>query len=94
MSAESASASTEIDIFATCPVQTSILDTTETSYNPIYSIDQTNLEFLTPSDYDTFIDHNIQLFVRGKLTKTEGTELDATDYTAVTKNFLHSVFIQ
>jgi hypothetical protein len=93
MSAETASASTEFDIFAKRSVQTSTLDTIETSYKPIASVDQTDLEFFTGS-YDTYIDLNIHLIIRGKLIKAEGKELDATDYTAVTKNLLHSLFSQ
>jgi hypothetical protein len=55
MSTEAASASTEFEIFAKRPIQTSTLDTNKTSYKPIASIDQTDLEFLIPSDYDTYI---------------------------------------
>jgi hypothetical protein len=94
MSVEAVSVSSEFDIFATKPVQTSTLDTTETAYKPIASIDQSDLEFLIPADYDTYIDLNIHLLIRGKLTKADGTELDSTDYTAVTNNLLHSLFSQ
>ena len=52
------SASTELNIFATRPVQTSTL---ETSYKPIVSLDQSDFEFLVPPDQDTYIDLNIQL---------------------------------
>jgi hypothetical protein len=94
MSAETASTSTEFEIFATRPLQTSNYFTTETSCKLIFFIDQTDLEFLIPADNDTYIDLNIQLLIRAKLTKADGTELDATDYTAVTNNFLHSLFSQ
>jgi hypothetical protein len=50
VSAEAVSASTEFDIFATKPVQTSTLDATETAYKPIASIDQTDLEFFIPPE--------------------------------------------
>jgi hypothetical protein len=80
MSAEIASASTEFDIFAMRPIQISTLDPNETFYKPIASIDQTDIEFLIPSDYDTSIDLNIHLYFLGKLIKAEGTELVATEH--------------
>jgi hypothetical protein len=89
MSVETASASTEFNIFGQRPVQTSTLETTEISYKSIASVDQSDLEFLISSDYDTYIDLNIHLNVRGKVLKADGTELDATDHTAVTNNFLN-----
>ena len=51
------------------------------------------MEFLIPV-YDTYIDLNIHLYIRGKLTNPIGGELDATNYTAVTNNFLHSLSSQ
>jgi hypothetical protein len=71
MSANAVSVSSELDIFATRPVQTSTLETTETAYKPIASIDQSDLEFLVPA-YDTYIDLNMQLYVRGKLVNADG----------------------
>ena len=90
----SVSLSSEFDIFAPEPVQASVIETTEVSYKPIASVDQSDLEFMIPSDSDTYIDINIRLYVRGKLTKNDGTALDNTDFTAVTNNFLHSLFSQ
>ena len=58
------------------------------------SVDQSDLEFLIPSYDDTYIDLDIKLYIRGKLTKADGTALDNTDFTAVTNNFLHSLFSQ
>ena len=57
-------------------------------------MDQSDLGFLIPSDDDTYIDLDIKLYIRGKLTKADGTALDNTDFTAVTNNFLHSLFSQ
>ena len=37
---------------------------------------------------------DIKLYICGKFTKADGTDLDATDYTAGTNNFLHSLFSQ
>jgi hypothetical protein len=53
-----------------------------------------DLEFLIPADNDTYFDLDIKLNVCGKLTKGDGTVLDATDFTAGTNNFLHSPFSQ
>jgi len=84
----------EFDIFAHKPVQTSILETIETIFRPTASVDQTDLEFLIPAENDTYIDLNIRLFVRGTLNATDGKSLEETDYTAVTNNFLQSLFSQ
>jgi hypothetical protein len=73
MSVEAVSVSNEFDIFATRPVQTSNIETTETAYKPIPSVDQSDFEFLITAD---------------------GTELDATDYSALTNNFLHCISSQ
>jgi hypothetical protein len=94
MSAEVMSVITEFDILATRPVQTSTLGTPEIAYKGIASVDQRDLEFLIPTDHDTYIDLNIHLYIPGKLTKADRAELENTDYTAVTNNFLHSLFSQ
>ena len=57
-------------------------------------MDQSDLEFLIPSDDDTYIDLDIKLYIRGNLTKADGKALDNRDFTAVTNNFLHSLFSQ
>ena len=41
-----------------------------------------------------YIDLNIRLYICGKLTEADGSKLDATDYSALTNNFLHSLFSQ
>ena len=92
MSANTLSVSSEFDIFASKPIQTSVLETTEVKYKPIASVDQSDLEFLIPGDNDTFIGLDIKLYSSGKLTKADGTALDNTDFTPVTNNFLHSLF--
>ena len=88
MAADVVSASTEFDIFATRTVQTSTLEMIKPTYNPIASLDQSDLEFLVPADQDTYIDLNIQLYVRGKLTQADGTDLEPTDTTCVANNLL------
>jgi hypothetical protein len=86
--------SSEFDIFAPKPVQSSIVESNEVHYKPVAGADQDDLEFLIPSDSETYIDPNIRLYVRGKLTKVDGTNLDDSDITAVTNNFQNSLFSQ
>jgi len=86
--------SSEFDIFARKPVQLAMQETNVVHYKPIASVDQSDLEFLIPADYDTYIDPDIKLYVKGKLAKAVGSALDASDHTAGTNNFLHSLFSQ
>jgi hypothetical protein len=37
------------------------------------------------------MDLNFKLFILGKLLKVDGSDVDETDFTAVTNNFLHSL---
>jgi hypothetical protein len=53
MAAEALSVSSEFDIFAQKPVQTSV--------QSIASVNQNDLEFLIPVENDTYIDLNIRL---------------------------------
>jgi hypothetical protein len=48
-----------------------------------------DLEFVIPGIM-TNLDPDIKIFIRGKLTKVDGTDLDATDFTAGTNNFPQS----
>jgi len=86
--------SSEFDIFAHKPVQLAILDTKVLHFKPVASVDQSDLEFLVPADFDTYIDTEFKLYVRGQLTKPDGSDLDASDHTAGVNNFLHSLFSQ
>ena len=94
MSADAVSVSTDFDIFAHRPVQTSILETTETTYKHTTSVDQSDLDFLVPADNGAYIDLNLHLYLRRKLTESDGADMDNTDFTAVANNFLHSLFSQ
>jgi len=66
------------------------VETNETIYRPIASVDQTNIEFVIPGDSDTYVD--LKLFVRGKLQTEDNADLPETDYTTVVNNLLHSLF--
>jgi hypothetical protein len=92
--AATASISSDFDVSASKPVQSSVHETTEVAYKPIASIEQTDLEFLIPADSDTYIDLNIENYIRGKLAKEGGKGLEATDHTAVTNNLINSLFSQ
>ena len=87
MSANTVSVSSEFDIFVSKPIQSAVADTTEVKYKPTASVEQSDLEFLFPSDDNTYIDLDIKIYIRGKLTKVDGTDSDNTDFTAMTNNF-------
>ena len=86
--------STEFDIFAKKPVQSAILETNVVHYKPIATVDQNDLELLIPGDSKSYIDLDIKLYVKGRLIGADGKDLDASDFTAGTNNFLHSLFSQ
>jgi len=62
-------------------------------YKPVDPVEQNDLKFLIPGDTDTYVDLDINLYVR-----YVGLELrdnvDLTDRTDVTNNLLHTLFIQ
>jgi len=86
--------SSEFDIFVKKPVQSAILGTAVVHYKPIVTVDQNDLEFLVPGDNETYMDQDIKLYVRGKIIGADGEDLDASDFTAGTNNFLNSLFSQ
>ena len=57
----------EFDIFVRKPKQSSTVETNETIYRPIASVDQTDIDFAIPGDSDTYVDLDMKLFVKGKL---------------------------
>ena len=66
----------------------------ETVYNPLAPVEQNDLEFLNPEDSDTYIDLNIKIYKRGKMSSSSDKDVDLTDTTAVANNLLHTLFIQ
>jgi hypothetical protein len=80
---------TEFDIFTHKAKQTSTSETNETIYKPIASVDQTDIEFVILGDSVSYNDLDLKLFIIGKLTKEDGTNLEATDYTSGINNLLH-----
>jgi hypothetical protein len=75
--------SSEFDLFASRPVQTSVAQTTEIIYKPIASVEQNVLKFLVPADNETYTDLNIKLFITGQLAKEDGSSFAATDHVGV-----------
>ena len=69
-------------------------ETIETIFRPVASVDQSDMEFFIPAEHDTYIDLNIRLYVRGKLTTADGKDLDSTDFIATANNLLNSLFTQ
>jgi hypothetical protein len=94
MAASSLCVSSEFDIFADRPVQTSTFDTPEITYKPITSVDQSDQGFMMTADNVTHIELNWGIYVKGHLVGADGAELDNKDFTAGVKNFLHSLFSQ
>ena len=86
---ETAVVSTAFDIFAPRSVLWSVLGTTERPHKPLSGVDNGDLEFLVLAENDTYIDTNMKLFVRGKLTDANGADLSPSDFTGVTNNLLH-----
>jgi len=52
------------------------------------------MEFFMPADSDTYIHLGIKFYVQVKLVSGPGKDVDTSDHTAVTNNFLHSLFSQ
>jgi len=94
MAEEPSYVGTEFDIFVRKPKQSSTVETNETIYRPIASVDQTDIEFVIPGDIDTYVDLDMKLFAKGKLRTEDNADLPETDYTAVVNNLLHSLFSQ
>ena len=95
MAVEALSVSSEFDIFAQEPVQTSVQETIENIYRPIASVDQSYLEFWIPAEHDTYIyTFEYQTYVRGKLITADGKDLDSIDFIATANNLIHSPFTQ
>jgi len=56
MFANTVCVSFEFDIFASKPIQSAVADITEVKYKPIAFVDQSDLQFLIPSEDDMYID--------------------------------------
>ena len=86
----------ELDLFTVPPTQTSIESGSFVEYHPVSSIgDGGPIEFDVQSSGQFYLDFaNTQLHVRAKITKADGTDLDADSPTGPVNLFLHSLFQQ
>jgi hypothetical protein len=82
---------TEFEVFKNKPVQTGVLETVETWYNPIASVEQSDLKFPIHWDSETYVYLRIRIFVRGKLTRADGNDFEDKEHTTFTNNFLYSL---
>ena len=55
-------------------------------------MEQSDLDYLISADTNTYIDLDVKLYVGCKLISGEEKDLDNKDFSAVTNNFLHSLF--
>ena len=62
MAEEPSFVGTEFDIFGRKPKQSSTVETNETIYRPVASVDQTDIEFMIPGDGDTYVNLDMKLF--------------------------------
>ena len=90
MAAEALSISSDFDIFA--KPRTDVSPRVIRDYIQTVSVGgRERFGIFVPAENDTYMDLNIRLFVRGKLTAAAGKYLQAIDHTVVTKNFLRSL---
>ena len=92
--AEIASVSSEFDIFSHRPIQKYVVGTIETEYKPIATVDENELGQFIPANNDTYNDLDIKVHVRVKLISASGKDVNFTELTAVSNNFLQSLFSQ
>ena len=83
---------TEFEIFNRKAVSSAVLESKETIHKSIASVDQTDIEFSIPGYSDTYIDLDLKLFIKCKLSNEDGTNLTATDFTTGINNVLNSLF--
>lgn len=82
----------EFDIFAKTPVQAAVLGNVTTLCKSITPVEQNVLEFVSPADNEHYTDLNVQLMVRGKFVKGDGTDLAEGNKVTGVNNLLHSLF--
>ena len=86
----------ELDIFSVPPTVTSIETGQWVEHQPMASFDSGGpIEFLLPGSGDAYLDlASTYLFVRAKVTKGDGSNLDTDDPVGPVNNWLHSLFSQ
>ena len=86
----------ELDLFTIPATQTSISKGQWIEYHPISNItDSGPIEFYVSGTGDEYLDlARTQLFVKAKITKANGTAIDADTQVGPVNLFLHSLFSQ
>ena len=86
----------ELDIFSVPPTQTSIEDGIVVDYHPIASLVDTGpIEFDIPASVEHYLDRaHVYLHLAVKITKNDGSNLEAGSAVGPTNLFLHSLFSQ
>ena len=67
MAEETSYVGTDFDILVRKPKKSITVETNEKIYRPISSVDQKDIEFVTPGDSDTYVGLDLKLFFKGKL---------------------------
>ena len=85
---------TELDLFTVPPTQNCIADSHVVEHQPTASLDSGGpIEFFIPGSGDDYIDlANTMLHLQVKVTRADGSPLDAGDPVGPVNNFLHSLF--
>jgi len=86
----------ELDLFSVPPTQTSIESGTYVEYHPISSITGSGpIEFDISASGEDYMDlANSYLFVKAKIQRADGANMDNADQVGPVNNFLHSMFSQ
>ena len=86
----------ELDLFSVPPTQTSVENGNWIEYHPLTTVaDDSPIEFEINGNGEDYIDlANTMLYVRAKITRVDGTNLQAADVVAPANLFLHSLFSQ
>ena len=84
----------ELEIFEPSEVQVALSEARWQSYQPLNTLtNPDNMEFIIPGTSNEGIDmNNISIYVRGKITLANGTNLPDTDTVQPSSNFLASLF--
>ena len=86
----------ELDLFSVPPTQTSVENGTWVEYHPLTTVgDGSPIEYDISGTGEDYIDLvNKMLYVQAKITKQDGTNLDANDPVGPVNLLLHSLFSQ
>lgn len=84
----------ELDLFQSVPIQTSVESGKWISYKPLSSLKSNSMvEFCVPGSGDEYIDLSLTyLYCKVKITDSKGGNIKDTDNIGPVNNFLHSLF--